>query len=192
MSLFKDSDLLSTLGSHWSLTKFGLVSAAFLMLLALASGAALKRHTRAPSRRLNEAEAADFVFNVTSSDDELHEQVYQGKAVGAEVRMHLDIDGIRAAAKRGDWTLLWLWLVAWVSFGGSLWLVFSVALLHPPSSSTDFGMWIAVSIFMLAFTAMLPVMMWLALFTKFDNRAYPRPPIDSSAQAAESPDGPAK
>ena len=77
--------------------------------------------------------------------------------------MSMDIDGLRRAARRGDWMSFFLWPISMSCWIIGMWLVFTAFLLYTPS-----GFWVMVSIVFLGMEGITLFMPYAAIFTNID------------------------
>ena len=163
VSLFDNPILFRAWDIDWSVIKVCLATCLSLWLLAGLCGWILARHTEgAKWQKVSSAEAADLAVNAGRAPHERFGQVYAGKAVGASGEISISIDGLRQAARRGDWLTFWLWPIL-ITFGfGGAWFLFVGLTLEMPWFS------ILVSIFCLAPIGVSWFMPWAALYTNID------------------------
>jgi len=164
-TIFSDPVLFRALGTRWYLSKLCLAAGFLLMLMGGLFGVVLALHSKARWRRLSAAEAADVAFNPARSAGGSATAASAGTA-GAEIEMSIDIDGFRQAARRGDWLTFILWPMALSCWIIGMWLMFSTFLLHMPP-----GIWVLVTVVMLAVEGLCLFMPFAAIFTNIDAGA---------------------
>jgi hypothetical protein len=171
-TMFKDPFLFHALGTHWRLSKFCLVCGGALMLMGVLCAVVLAIHSKTHWRKLNATEAARLAFQAARAPDEVLPAgtVASVGAAGAEIQMSMDIDGLRRAARRGDWLTFFLWPISmhcWIIGACMVFTAFTVYM--PPAA------WVIISIFLLGMEGISLFMPFAAIFTNIDA------PVDTPA-----------
>lgn len=85
---------------------------------------------------------------------------------GVRIETSISIDGMRRAAKRGDWALFWAWSALFVSGGGFFGLlIVGMALLDPKDGMFILCLGAGSGLLFVLFGLFLP---WAALYTNID------------------------
>jgi hypothetical protein len=161
--MFKNPFLFHALGTDWRLSKFCVACGLAVMLIGVLFFVALAFHTKAHWRRLSSADAANVAFHGSSGRGEVLPATTGVGVAGAEIQLTMDIDGLRRAARRGDWMSFFLWPISMSCWIIGTWLVFTAFLLYTPP-----GFWVMVSIFLLGMEGITLFMPYAAIFTNID------------------------
>jgi hypothetical protein len=127
----------------------------------------LARHAKAHWRKLSANEAARVAFHAVTAPGEVlpASTVASFGAVGAEIKISIDIDGFRRAWRTGDWITFFLWPVSMSGWTIGFWLVFSGIFIL---SGTPPALFILTSIFALGMEGIVLFMPFAAIFTNID------------------------
>jgi len=164
-TIFRDPVLFRALGTRWYLSKFCLVAGFLLMVLGGLFGVVLALHTKARWRRLSAAEAADVAFNPARSAGGSATAASVGTA-GAEIQMSISMEGLRKAARQGDWLTFFLWPIMLSCWVIGMWMALSMVLLAMPQ-----GFWILVTVVMLGLEGVVLFLPLAAIVTSGDAGA---------------------
>jgi hypothetical protein len=158
--------LVRAFGVDWTVaTCFG-TSSAGLLVAAVALFVVLAKRAKAVWVPLDPEEASRLAFYGRTSGDPVEpDEVIHGKAVGRGIEIKIDIDGLRKAARRGDWITFWFWPLGLSCAFAAPWFG-TVAVFF----ATEGPAWVlaVVSLFFLGFIGLFWFLPWAALYTNID------------------------
>lgn len=167
--MFTNHVVLEKLGISWTLAKCFLVVAAALLGVSAVLFVILFKHTKASVRRLSKDEATLVTVYGRASDVGLdpNPAALAGYGmVGGAAELKMDIDGLRNAARRRDWTTFWFWPIMLTTFISSIWSAVAAGLVAA-GQGQGFLM-VLLSAFVGLFLLIVWFMPWAAVYTNID------------------------
>ena len=155
--------VMRAFGVSWTLALCFGVAAAGTFLLSVVLFVVLFKHTQGVARRLHPEEAARLAYSDPARPDET--KLLWGKAAGVEVKLNMNIDSLRNAARHGDWLTFWLSPLLFSS-------AFVAGLCFSLAGMLAVDAPLAVLLSVVSFFALLLLIIWFmpwaALYTKID------------------------
>ncbi|HEY4184574.1 MAG TPA: hypothetical protein VGP07_05860 [Polyangia bacterium] len=164
--MFENVVVTQRFGVSWTMARCSAIVGAGLMVLAALLFWALFKHSKGTVRRLAPEEAGRVALYGRGAQAPGPEEVIKGVGVGAGVELNANIDGLRKAARRGDWTTFWLWPLLLSSACIGVWFMFTAILLAASAPGLIEGV-LSLLILLMLFVAWF--MPWAAVHTNIDS-----------------------
>lgn len=167
--MFTNHVVMEKLGVSWTLARCFLVVAVALFGVSAVLFAILFKHTKAGVRRLSKDEATLVTVYGRGAEVGLdpNPAALAGYGmVGGAAELKMDIDGLRNAARRRDWTTFWFWPIMLTTFVSSIWSALAAGLVAA-GQGRGFLM-VLLSAFVGLFLLIVWFMPWAAIYTNID------------------------